>query len=85
MSFRVLTCPGSVEPSGAIAELAGYQFALAMIPPNPTQTSDSVLVPKYYRPSDFVISHEQSEVVFSFGWAVPVVPQRIGISWAPGT
>jgi hypothetical protein len=83
LSFHVLTCPGSVEPSGAIAELAGYQFALAMIPPSTTQTADSVLVPKYYRPSDFVITCGESEVVYSFGWAAPVTPQRISISWAP--
>jgi hypothetical protein len=83
LSFRVLTCPGSVEPSGAIAELAGYQFALAMIPPSVPQAPDSALVPKYYRPSDFVISYGESEVVYSFGWAAPVTPQRIGISWAP--
>lgn len=83
LKFRVLTSPGFDGPSGAIVDLTGYQFALAMIAPNTEQVSESVLVPKYYRPSDFVISYGKSEVVYSFGWAEPVTPQRIGISWAP--
>jgi len=33
----------------------------------------------YYRPSDCVITYENREVVYSFGWEAPVVPRRIGI------
>jgi len=83
LGLRPLTSPGIDGPSGGIVQLCGHHFALAMVAPTPQQTSDSVLVPKYYRPTDLVISHGKSEVVYSFGWADPVVPRRIGISWAP--
>lgn len=83
LGLRVLTCPGIDGPSGGIAQLCGHRFALAMVAPTPQQTPDSILVPKYYRPTDFVISYAKSEVVYSFGWATPVVPRRIAISWAP--
>jgi hypothetical protein len=83
LALRVLTSPGIPGATGAMVELAAYRFALAMVPPNPHQASDSVLIPKYYRPSDFVITYGNREVVYSFGWEGPVVPRRIGISWAP--
>jgi hypothetical protein len=83
LAFRVLTSPGIVGSTGAIVELAAHQFALAMVPPNPHQASDSALIPKYYHPSDFVITYGKREVVYSLGWDTPVVPRRIGISWAP--
>ena len=83
LGLHVLTCPGTDGPSGGIVQLCGHRFALAMVAPAPMQTSGSALVSKYYRPADFVISYGKSEVVYSFGWAAPVVPRRIGISWAP--
>lgn len=83
LALHVLTCNGIVGASGAIVELAAHRFALAMVPPNPQQTSDSALVSKFYRPSDFVITCGKREVVYSFGWEASVVPRRIGISWAP--
>ena len=83
LGLRVLTCPGATGASGGIVQLCGYEFALAMIAPSLEQTPDSALVPKYYRPSDFVITYGKSEVVYSFGWADQAVPQRISVSWAP--
>jgi hypothetical protein len=85
LALRVLTSPGIAGATGAAVELAAYEFALTMVPPNPQQTSDSVLVAQYYRPSDFVITYRKREVVYSFGWDAPVVPRRIGISWAPNS
>jgi hypothetical protein len=83
LGLRVLTCPGIDGPSGAIVQLCGHRFALAMVAPTPQQTPDSALVSKYYRPTDFVINCGKSEVVYSFGWSGPVVPRRIGMNWAP--
>jgi hypothetical protein len=83
LGLRVLTSPTIDGASGGIIQLCGYQFALAMVAPTLQQTPDSVLVPKYYRPSDFIISYGKSEVVYSLGWADPVVPRRVGISWSP--
>jgi len=71
LALRVLTSPGIAGATGAMVELAAYRFGLAMVPPNPHQTSDSVLIPKYYRPSDFVITYGNREVVYSFGWEAP--------------
>lgn len=85
LSLRVLTSPGIAGPTGAMIELAAYRFALAMVPPNPHQTPDSVLVPTYYRPSDLVITCGKREVVYLFGWEALVIPRRIGISWAPNS
>jgi len=83
LALRVLTSPGIAGATGAMVELAAFRFGLAMVPPNSQQTADSVLIPKYYRPSDFVITCGNREVVYSFGWEAPVVPRRIGVSWAP--
>lgn len=83
IGFRVLTSSGFPGATGAMVELGGYRFALAMVPPNPQQTSDSVLIPDYYRPSDFVITYGKHEVMYSLGWEGPVAPRRIGVSWAP--
>jgi hypothetical protein len=85
LALRVLTSPGIAGATGAMVELGPYRFGLAMVPPNPHQTSESVLIPKFYRPSDFVISYGNHEVVYSFSWEAPVVPRRIGISWAPNS
>ncbi len=85
VALRVLTSEGMAGATGAVVELGAYRLALAMVPPNPQQTSDSVLIPSYYRPSDFVISCGKSEVVYSLGWDAPVVPRLIGITWAPST
>lgn len=83
LGLRVLTSPGVDGASGGIVQLCGHHFALALVAPTLQQTCDSVLVPKYYRPTDFVISCEKSEVVYSLGWSDPVAPRRIGISWSP--
>ena len=83
LGLRLLTSPNIEGASGGIVQLCGHQFALALVAPTLQQTSDSVLVSKYYRPTDFVISCGKSEVVYSLGWAGPVEPRRIGISWSP--
>jgi hypothetical protein len=83
LALRVLTSPGIPGATGALIDLAPYRFALAMVAPNPNQTKDSVLLPDYYRPTDFVITCEKREVVYSFGWNSPVVPRRVAISWTP--
>jgi len=85
LALRALTSPGIAGATGAMVELGPYQFGLAMVRPNPQQDPDSVLNPKYYRPSDFVITYGKREVVFSLGWEARVAPQRIGVSWAPNS
>jgi hypothetical protein len=83
VAFRVLTSPSVAGASGAVVELGAYEFALALIPPDPKQSIDSALNPQYYRPSDFVVKCGQHEVVYAFGWNDPVLPIRVGISWEP--
>jgi hypothetical protein len=83
LRLHVLTSSGISGPSGTIIGLAGHEFALAMVPPSSQQQPDSVLIPRFYRPSDIVITCGKSEVVYSFGWTAPVTPQRIALSWAP--
>ena len=85
LALRVLTCPGVEGATGGVFELGAFRLALAMVPPNRHQICDSVLVPKYYRPSDFVITYGNREVLLSLGWDTPVVPQRIRISWTPNS
>jgi hypothetical protein len=85
IGLRVLTSSGFPGATGAMVELGPYRFALAMVRPNPQQASDSVLIPKHYRPSDFVITSGKREVVYSLGWEGPVAPRRVGISWTPNS
>jgi hypothetical protein len=81
LRFRTLTHKGYTGPVGAIIELGALKFALTMIPPNPVQTPGSLLIPKYYRPSDLIVTYGKSEVLYSFGWEADTRPCRIKIGW----
>ncbi len=83
LGLRVMTCPGTVGPTGTNIQLGPHRFALAMIAPTAQQAPGSALQTQYYRPTDFVINFGKSEVVYIFGWADSVSPRRIGMSWAP--
>ena len=83
LGIRVMTCPGVDGPTGTNIQLGAHRFALAMIAPTAQQTPGSALQTQYYRPTHFVINFGKSEVVYCFGWADPVAPRRIGMSWAP--
>jgi hypothetical protein len=83
LGLRVMTCPGIAGSTGTSIQLGAHRFALAMIAPTAQQAPGSALQTQYYRPTDFVINFGNSEVLYCFGWADPVAPRRIGMTWVP--
>ena len=68
---------------GITLRMHGFQFILATVPPTTPLPDDSLLTGAVHRPSEFVISGSDGQIVLHFDWGPNHQGGRFNISWSP--